>query len=116
MQHSTSTKQRDILKSQSSIKENPNYEYGSEQIIEREPIEGTPFTLITTQGKSFGVLGKYALTEKYDTKEEVLDYMDKNFWNLVITVSTLTAEQAWEIKANQAIEEYRKIVEKQPSL
>lgn len=55
------------------------------QIIEREEMAGTPFTLVTTEGKTFLTMGKYQISEPME-KEEIGQYMMENEWNIITTI------------------------------
>ena len=59
-------------------------EGSNEIILLREDIEGTPFTLITTNGdegkKYFISMGNYRLSPISESKEEIETYMELN-WN-----------------------------------
>lgn len=75
------------LKSQNMEEENqPNLPYQDEQLIEREPLEGTPFTLITREKKSFIAFGRYKISEEYDSKELALGSLTNDFWNILLNV------------------------------
>ena len=53
------------------------------QVSTFKPLEGTPFTLVSDDGKVYGVMGKYRLTEGFESEEHTLqNYLDDNFDNL----------------------------------
>jgi len=58
----------------------------NKELIEREEIENSPFTIITVEGKSFGVMGKYRLTEEGKDKDEVRKELEEITWNRIIQV------------------------------
>jgi hypothetical protein len=64
----------------------------SKEMIERDEIKDSPFTVITMEGQSFGVMGDYRLTEKSDTKEEVIEKLEKITWNRIIQVMMILKE------------------------
>lgn len=66
---------------------NSNYE-----MVEREEIEETPFTMITIEGKSFGTMGIHRLTE-YGTKKEIRKELKEFSWNRLVQVLMLLEEQ-----------------------
>ncbi len=78
-----------------------NKENENEEIIRRTEINETPFTIVTTEGKMFGVMGKYRLTEVYDVEdikdakdlediEKVLEEeLTKITWNRLVQVMIL---------------------------
>lgn len=92
MQHSTPTNQRDILNAQSNTENNHNSNYGNEEIINRKQLEGTPFQLITQQGKTFVVIGINKITPDFDTEQEAMNYIDENHWNITGTIVTIIVE------------------------
>lgn len=55
----------------------------SSKLIEREQLEGTPFTLIKQEGKYFITIGNYQLTPQSDTEEEAINYIQFNQWNII---------------------------------
>ena len=66
-------------------KANNNGSLNSE-IIERFPIENSPFTVITIDGKHFGVMGEYKMTEDYNNRGECEDELKTITWNRIIQV------------------------------
>lgn len=64
----------------------------SSKLIEREDLAKTPFTVVTTNGESFGTMGKYRITEFYATKEEVKKDLEQMTWNRIVQVAMLVAE------------------------
>jgi hypothetical protein len=62
-------------------------------LIERENIENTPFTVITENGYSFGVMAEYRITEKYDTVEEVKQELKEITWNKIVQITALLIEK-----------------------
>lgn len=99
---------RELLNTQLNVSdENTNKEsYSSnEQIVQRENVAGTPFTIITTAGHgkeiykwngkeeiqvttdgdmSFGTLGKYRITHNRVSKSEVRDELTDFSWDTVM--------------------------------
>lgn len=85
MSHSTTTRQRELLATQSNAENNHNKNSSDEtDVFERVPIEGTPFTRAKT-GKGYTLLlGLYALTPTFKTIKQLEDYRKKNEWNLIV--------------------------------
>lgn len=77
-------------------KQSSNYE-----LVKRTEIKDTPFTVITTQNKSFGVMGKWRLTEDYHNEENAINEMEKMTWNRIIQVIMLISE---ELNVNKLID------------
>lgn len=64
----------------------------SEELIERDDVENTPFQIITINKESFGVFGKYRITEPYHTKQQCkVELLNMN-WNNVVKIMTLVVE------------------------
>lgn len=102
MSQSTKTKQSEQLNIQENAENNPNKNY---PLAEREPILGTPFTLIRDNEKWFMVMGDYRVTETTKTKEEQIDKLDTEKWLLImhiciISVQKIQQEQARQIEAD----------------
>jgi hypothetical protein len=68
-----------------------------EELIKRTELEGTPFQIISTNGKHFGVMGNYKMTEDYDyfeeAAEEVVKMTWKNLINMMIVINDFTKSQ-----------------------
>jgi len=74
-----------------SVKEVNNNDSGSETIVRKE-MENSPFTIITIDQESFGVMGQYRLTETYKTRKEVEDELNKMTWNRLVQVFMILNE------------------------
>lgn len=62
-----------------------NKDSGSE-MVERNLIEGSPFTVISVEDKHFGVMGEYRVTEEMKSRGEVEDELRCITWNRIIQV------------------------------
>lgn len=71
-----------------SVKEAHKQQSNSTELIERHHIDNSPFMVITNteDGLSYGVMGKYRMTELYSNKEECIADMEKITWNRIIQV------------------------------
>ena len=78
-------------KSQLNVKEANNTDSNSE-IIKRKDIKNSPFIIITVEKGSFGTMGKYRITEIYETPEEVEEELKEITWNRIIQVIQLLTE------------------------
>lgn len=86
-----STTKRELLNTQMNAEETPKE--NSSKLIEREDIPETPFVLISIeQGKYFAVLGMKQITPNFKTKGEVLQYIEQNMWNIVLTMILIINE------------------------
>lgn len=63
-----------------------------EELFKVEPIEGSPFNILSRDGQHSLVFGRFALTEKMDSKDEVLAFLRVNYWNIICTLATIIAE------------------------
>lgn len=80
----------DSLKSQYTEEENqPSLPLPDQQLIEREHIEKTPFSLVTTEGKSFITMGRYKISSEYNSKAEAMGALTTDFWEIQLNVITL---------------------------
>ena len=64
----------------------------NEQMVERMQIESTPFTIISVDGKHFGVMGEYRMTEEKNSRGEVEDELKCITWNRIIQVMLVLHE------------------------
>lgn len=56
------------------------------EIIERFPVENSPFTVISIDNRHFGVMGEYRMTEDYESRGECEDELKCITWNRIIQV------------------------------
>jgi len=59
------------------------------QLIKRVDIKNSPFQVITIEGKSFGSMGNYRITEEKDSVREVKEDLEAITWNRIIQVILL---------------------------
>jgi len=73
------------------------------ELVQREEIKDTPFTLITIDGKSFGAMGGFRLTEQAGSKAEIRKELKKVTWNRLIQVMMImkTIEEENQNKTNK---------------
>ena len=74
-----------------NVKEVNNTDSGNETIVRKE-MENSPFTIITIEEESFGVMGQYRLTETYKTRKEVEEELNKMTWNRLVQVFMILNE------------------------
>lgn len=67
-------------------KQNSNYE-----LLKKEDVENTPFTIITMDGKSFGAMGTHRITA-YGKKEEIREELKEMTWNRIVQVIMILTE------------------------
>lgn len=74
------------------VKTNPK----ATELIKRKDIPNTPFEIITQNGKSFGVMGKFRLTEFRKTPKEVEKELSELTWDRIIQVTSLLIDTLTE--------------------
>lgn len=100
MYTTTLNEQEDILNTQTSTEEvhkkNSNLE-----LITMDEVPGTPFKITGTEEKGyFLTLGKYRLTEYYETKTEALDRLILEQWTIMLRIITIVTEDEIERSKN----------------
>lgn len=109
MSKSTKLKQQEALHTLTNADANQDKEPSSE-LLERITVPGSPFTVCGNQEMGyFLTMGKYRLSEAQESKDAVLEYLDKEHYNvvfnLIITLQKATAEldklQEEALKAQQ---------------
>ena len=68
------------------------------QVSTFKPLYGTPFTLVTDEGKVYGVMGKYRLTEGFESEEEAEKEVKKITWDRLIQVISIMINEQDKIK------------------
>jgi translation elongation factor P/translation initiation factor 5A len=61
----------------------------SKQLIKKIDIKDSPFQVVTVDGRSFGVMGQYKVTEDSDSVREVKEKLEAITWNRIIQVVLL---------------------------
>lgn len=72
----------------------------SSETIKREDVKNSPFTIITIDGKSFGTMGEYRLTEEGNIKD-IRKQLKTITWNRIIQVVMLLDEMKSNLKTNK---------------
>jgi hypothetical protein len=85
----TETKVKELRPNVGKI--NPDYS-NNEELIKRNQIKDSPFEVITKDGKSFGVMGNYRLTEPNKDPRKIEAELEKITWNRVIQVIMILDE------------------------
>lgn len=86
---------------------NETHSKGS-SLVNIEPIEGSPFTLITDRtqyneetdkgNRCFIAVGNHRITEAYETEEEAMEQFVIQPWNMTVTLITIVMEKLIELK------------------
>jgi hypothetical protein len=69
-----------------SVEETNEKSSSKEELIKRKEVKNSPFTVITHEGQSFGVMGEYRVTEKMDSAKAVEKEVTKITWNRIVQV------------------------------
>lgn len=71
-----------------NVKEAHKQQSNSTELLKRHHIDDSPFMVITNteEGFSYGVMGKYRMTNVYSSEEECIEEMKKITWNRIIQV------------------------------
>jgi len=87
-----------------------NNSKSSEELVKRESVKDSPFTIISLEDKEhFGVMGEYRVTETMNSKGEVEDELRRITWNRIIQVIMVLDEiKAKDKTFKQAIEKQLK--------
>lgn len=65
---------------------------GSSELVQREQLKNTPFTMIGLENRWFGTMGEYRMTEEYESKEELENELSNITWNRIIQVMMVLDE------------------------
>lgn len=65
----------------------------STQLVEREHIEGTPFTAVKQNDRWFLTLGKYKVSDEFMELYELKKWMEMDKWTLLSTFVSITAQE-----------------------
>ena len=63
------------------------------ELLEKEEVEGTPFTIVKNEGLWYILLRKYRLTEGYERKEEALKEGNTINWNKILQVCIIVGKE-----------------------
>lgn len=82
---------------QSIAEENQTNSNSSEELIEREQLEGTPFEVIGNHTQGYFIsIGKFRITEIKKTRKELIEHLEKEKWtiicNMIATMIAIDAE------------------------
>ena len=61
-----------------------------------EPIQNSPFVMVGKDGQYFVGFGKYRITEIAPNKEEALEELEINKWNVITNIAIIVASEAME--------------------
>lgn len=102
MEHSTTSKQKDILNTQLNSEETLNKNYS---IATNEEVPGTPFRLIQQNNKWFLVMGNNRVTEPTDNKETTLLKLQNEQYTLMMLIAVIVNDQ---MKSQQDVDQAKR--------
>ncbi len=70
----------------------------NEELVKRQNIKDTPFTMISIDGEHFGVMGDYRITEKYMDKKKLERDLKKVTWNRITQIYMILEEEKERVK------------------
>lgn len=107
MSNSTTTKQKDILNTQSNA-DQTHKENSSKPLIERIPIDNTPFTLIGDQEKGYFIaMGNYKITDQILKNEEEANLMLKDkIYEIILNMIVIVDEKIEQMKKEESDKTY----------
>lgn len=56
----------------------------NKELIKREDVDGTPFTIVKTEGQYFIAIGLSRITEKTENKKDLLKLIEEKDWTLLM--------------------------------
>jgi len=93
-----------------------NLKSNSEPEIEEMQITGSPFRAVKEkEGGWFAAWGNGKMTEEFETVEDLLVWIENNYWNFLITVLTMAMDSRDLYKIAQ-IRKHNESMEKEPRM
>lgn len=93
-----------------------NNKLNSQPETEEMQIQGSPFKLVKAEtnrlgegAKWFAAWGKGKMTEDFDTPEEVLEWIENNYWTFLITVLTMAMDSRDLYKIEQMMKHQKRL-------
>lgn len=88
------TKNQQLLQSQMNVEKTHNENSGDNKpLIERKQITNTPFWIIGNDKQGYClVMGKWKITEDYETIQEVQDQLQSQQWQIIIRMIGIICE------------------------
>lgn len=83
-----------------------NREIRNDEMVKRENVKGTPFSIIQTKHKTFIALGMYQVSQGTLNYKECKEAIENKEWTLILNVARLIAMD--EIKVNQETKQAEK--------
>lgn len=109
MSEKKNLKMADLLNTQSGAEKNRNKEELNTPLIVRNRIDGTPFHIVGNEEVGyFLTMGRYRLTDHYDTITEAETALERDFWDIIlhmiITVIDIDKKDSVKIEVSEKTE------------
>ena len=69
----------------------------TEELVKRTELKDSPFTVVETDGKIFGTIGNYRVTEECESVEQCAEECLEINWNRILQVVMILQEKQVEI-------------------
>ncbi len=80
------------LKASSTNAKEVDNKKSSKELIVRKEVLNSPFTIITTEGRHFGVMGEYRITKEKSSRKAVEKELEEMTWNRIVQVIMILGE------------------------
>lgn len=74
-------------------------------LAENIPVPNTPFVARMRDEKWFITMGDYAITEKFDTKEDAINTLETNRWEITVTLIAIALDKVLTDEQVRALKE-----------
>lgn len=99
MQQSTKRPAQELLNTQ--LNAGDNHKQDSGKLIERIPIEKTPFWIVGNKEDGYRlIMGKYAITNKFPSIIDAEEYLNENQWEIILTMVIVVTKKMQEEENN----------------
>lgn len=85
-----------------------------DEIVKRERVEGTPFTIVQMENKTFIALGMYRISNEDLTYKDCKEAIKNKDWGLILNVARLIAMD--EINVNEETKQKKREMVKKDAL
>lgn len=68
------------------------------ELIKRYDVDGSPFVIIKVEGKYFGSMGNFRITEPAKSKKEIEEVLRDMSWNRIVQIMLILIESTKDLK------------------
>lgn len=91
------TKKNGVLEQQDGNVKELNKQDLNYELIKRKPVKDSPFIVVDIEGRCFGAMGEYRITEEKESVEEVREELNKITWDRIVQVCMILIEKNIDI-------------------